>query len=105
MRVRSPLARLRPWLVPTACFAWASYFAFHAIVGETGLMALGGYRAERSALDAHEKLLATRKAVLDHRYALLDPRHVDPDLADELVRDQLGVVRKDEVVVPLKQGD
>jgi cell division protein FtsB len=32
---------------------------------------------------------------------LLDPRHVDPDLADELVRRNLDLVKPDEVVVPL----
>jgi len=39
--------------------------------------------------------------VLAHRAALLDPRRVDPDLADELVRRDLGVARPDELVVPL----
>ena len=34
--------------------------------------------------------------------ALLDPRKADPDLADEMVRKDLGLVRADEVVVPLE---
>jgi metal-responsive CopG/Arc/MetJ family transcriptional regulator len=53
--------------------------------------------------DLSEKLTAlnARKAVLAHRAALLDPRRVDPDLADELVRRDLGVARPDELVVPL----
>ena len=29
------------------------------------------------------------------------PRHADPDLADELMRKDLGLVRPDEVIVPL----
>jgi hypothetical protein len=40
-------------------------------------------------------------AVLKHRSQLLDPRRADPDMADELVRRDLGLVRPDEVVVPL----
>ena len=32
---------------------------------------------------------------------LLDPRRADPDLAEEMVRDKLGLVRPDEVIVPL----
>jgi cell division protein FtsB len=32
---------------------------------------------------------------------LLDPRKADPDMADELVRKDLGLVRPDEVIVPL----
>jgi hypothetical protein len=32
---------------------------------------------------------------------LLDPRGADPDFADELVRRHLGVIRPDELIVPL----
>jgi cell division protein FtsB len=32
---------------------------------------------------------------------LLDPRKADPDMAEELVRKDLGLVRPDEVIVPL----
>ena len=33
--------------------------------------------------------------------ALLDPKKADPDMADELVRRDLGLIRADEVIVPL----
>jgi len=32
---------------------------------------------------------------------LLDPEAADPDLASELVREQLGVMREDEIVITL----
>jgi len=38
---------------------------------------------------------------LKHRSDLLDPRKADPDMADELVRKKLGLVRPDEVIIPL----
>ena len=38
---------------------------------------------------------------LKHRSDLLDPRKADPDMADELVRKDLGLVRPDEVIIPL----
>ena len=41
------------------------------------------------------------RAQLKHRSQLLDPRKADPDMADELVRKDLGLVRPDEVIVPL----
>jgi cell division protein FtsB len=41
---------------------------------------------------------------LQRRLVLLDPRHVDPDLADELVRRNLDLVKPDEVIVPLPQA-
>ena len=40
-------------------------------------------------------------AALKHRSDLLDPRKADPDMADELVRKDLGLVRPDEVIIPL----
>ena len=42
-----------------------------------------------------------QRAQLRHRSDLLDPRKADPDMADELVRKDLGLVRPDEVIVPL----
>ena len=45
--------------------------------------------------------LEAQKLQLRHRSTLLDPRKADPDLADEMVRDKLGLVRPDEVIVPL----
>jgi cell division protein FtsB len=39
--------------------------------------------------------------VLKNRVDLLDPKHVDPDMADELTRKELGVVGPDEVILPL----
>ncbi len=105
MRPRSLLARSRPWLLPFACLTWSGYFAFHATTGETGLLALGGYQAEHARLEARAAALAKQRAQLEHRVALLNPAHPDPDFADELVRQQLNVVRKDEVVVALSRGD
>jgi cell division protein FtsB len=96
---------MRPLLLPLACLAWGGYFAFFAVNGETGLLAWGGYRAEHTRLTAERVAIGKQRAALEHRVNLLDPRHPDPDLADELVRDQLNVVRKDEVVVPLHPGD
>ena len=36
-----------------------------------------------------------------NRVSLLDPRHANPDMVDELVRRDLGVAHPDEIVVPL----
>ena len=32
---------------------------------------------------------------------LLDPANADPDLVEELVRSELGLIRPDEVIIPL----
>ncbi len=46
--------------------------------------------------------LEAERNQLRHKSALLDPRKADPDLAEEMVRKDLGMVRADEVVVPLE---
>ncbi len=79
-----------------------SFFAWHAIAGDSGLLALGGYRAEQARLKAEAERTTAEKAVLERRVVLLEPSHVDPDLADELVRENLGLVREDEFVISLK---
>lgn len=88
--------------VPAICMLVAAYFAGHALFGASGLMALGSIRSERSTLEAENTRLAAEKAAIERRIALLNPARVDPDYADELVRQQLGVIRPDEVVVPLE---
>ena len=43
------------------------------------------------------------RAELKNRVDLLDPKHADPDLVDELARKDLGVAHQDEVIVPLEK--
>ena len=97
----SPLALARKAALPAACLAVIGYFVFHAVAGNTGIVAWQRYRAERAAADSQAAQVAAQKAALARQVALLDPRHVDRDMADELVRRDLGVVRSDEVILPL----
>jgi cell division protein FtsB len=76
-------------------------FAGHAIAGPNGILAWGGYHRALEERKAELAQLEQQKAQLQHRSALLDPRKADPDMAEELVRKDLGLVRPDEVVVPL----
>jgi cell division protein FtsB len=76
-------------------------FAGHAIAGPNGILAWGGYHRALQQRQAELAQLDQQKAELKHRSDLLDPRKADPDMADELVRKDLGLVRPDEVIVPL----
>ncbi len=76
-------------------------FAGHAIAGPNGILAWGGYHRALKEREAELTQLEQEKAALKHRSDLLDPRKADPDIADELVRKDLGLVRPDEVIVPL----
>ena len=72
-----------------------------AVAGPTGLLA---WSENVSALDQREAQIADLTAKRDamrNRVMLLDPEAADPDLASELVREQLGVMREDEIVITL----
>ena len=77
-------------------------FAGYAVAGPNGLLAWGGYHRDVQERKAELASLQAERDQLRHRSALLDPRKADPDIADELVRRDLGLVRPDEVIVPLK---
>ena len=76
-------------------------FAGYAVAGPNGLLAWGGYHRALNERKAELAALQQEKAQLRHHSTLLDPRKADPDMADELVRKDLGLVRNDEVIVPL----
>lgn len=76
-----------------------------AFVGPNGFLS---WRENASQLEAHHAriaILQDERAVLENRVALLDPNNADPDLADELVRKNLGVAHQDEVIVELDTLD
>ncbi|MDP9163333.1 MAG: septum formation initiator family protein [Pseudomonadota bacterium] len=92
---------IRRAALPALALIIVGNFAGYAVAGPNGLLAWGGYH--RDLLERKQELvqLEQQRAGLKHRSALLDPRKADPDMADELVRRDLGLVRPDEVVVPL----
>jgi cell division protein FtsB len=69
-----------------------------ALAGPWGMLAWG---ESLSLLHKHEARIAgleKERADLKNRVALLDPRHVDPDIAGELIRSDLNVVHPDEYI-------
>ena len=70
--------------------------------GPNGLLAWGGYHRDLQERKIELAKLEAEKTQLRHRSTLLHPRKADPDLADEMVRDKLGLVRPVEVIVPLE---
>ena len=101
---RNPLVLIRRAAWPAAGMLVIAYFLGAAIVGENGVMAWGDYRRAKAERSVTLARLEAEKARLQHRSELLDPAHVDPDLADELVRRDLGVVRPDEVIIPMDEA-
>ena len=92
---------IRRMFWPAMALLVVGNFAGYAIAGPNGLLAWGGYHHNLKDRQAELAQLEQEKARLEHRSDLLDPRKADPDMADELVRRELGLVRPDEVIVPL----
>jgi len=88
-------------VLPASMLALVAYFLFHAVAGNTGLLAWREYRAENEQLKAQAAQVAKQRDALERQTELLDPRRVNPDFADELVRKNLGVVGRDEAIVDL----
>jgi cell division protein FtsB len=92
---------IRRAAMPALALIVVGTFAGHAIAGPNGILAWGGYHRALKERQVELARLETERAQLRHHSALLDPRKADPDMADELVRKNLGLVRPDEVIVPL----
>jgi cell division protein FtsB len=102
---RNPFALIRRAAWPAAGLLIICYFVGAAVIGENGVMAWGDYRRARTERSVTLARLEAEKASLQHRSELLDPGHTDPDLAEEMIRNQLGYVRPDEIIIPLDQPE
>ena len=93
---------IRRSAMPALALLIVGTFAGHAIAGPNGLLAWGGYHRALKERQVELAQLEQQRAQMRHRSKLLDPRKADPDMADELVRKDLGLVRPDEVIIPLE---
>lgn len=93
---------LRRAVMPAAALALMGFFGAYAVVGSNGALAYGDYHRQLARKEQHLVALEARREVLRNRVALLDPRHANPDLVDELVRKELNVAHPDEVIVPIR---
>jgi cell division protein FtsB len=74
-----------------------------ALAGPYGLLSWGENIALLEQRQERIATLAAEQAELQNLVARLDPDHVDPDLATELVRRNLNVAHPDEYVLELEK--
>ena len=82
-----------------AFFALALYFSFAAIRGENGIFARSAIASDIALLDAERAAVATEVESLRRRVAGLSDGSLDLELVDERIRDILGYVRRNEIVL------
>jgi len=100
--VRNPVSVIRRAAFPAIAFLIIANFLGYALVGANGVFSWGDYRRQKAERSVELAQLETERVRLVRRAHLLDPRNADPDLADELVRRELGLIRPDEVVIPIR---
>ena len=99
---RNTFETIKRAALPALAILIIANFLGYAIVGSNGVMSWGDYRRLKVEKQVELAQLNQERARLTHRTDLLDPRKADPDLADELIRRELGLVRPDEVIIPLQ---
>ncbi|HEY7808411.1 MAG TPA: septum formation initiator family protein [Croceibacterium sp.] len=72
-----------------------------ALAGPWGVLSWGENLSLLHKRQAQIVQLDKERADLKNRVALLDPQHVDPDMASELIRSDLNVVHSDEYIYEL----
>ncbi|HVZ15211.1 MAG TPA: septum formation initiator family protein [Bauldia sp.] len=87
--------------LPVLAIGVFAYFGYHTFSGSFGIWAM-----ERLDVDAadltiqHDQLVAEREA-LERKVATLKPSSLDADVVDLEARQQLNLMRPDEVVINL----
>jgi cell division protein FtsB len=96
------LKLLQSAIWPAMAFSVIAFFGFYALFGSNGLLAWGDYAQRYDSRVVELAKIEKERAELANRVALLDPRHANPDMVDELVRKDLGLAHPDEVIIPLR---
>jgi cell division protein FtsB len=98
---RNTFETIKRAALPALAILIIANFLGYAIMGANGILSWDDYRRQKAERLVQLADLNAEKVRLTHRAALLDPQRADPDMVDEMVRKELGVVGPDEVVIPL----
>ncbi|TFI60238.1 septum formation initiator family protein [Sphingomonas parva] len=100
---RNTFETIRRAALPALAILIIANFLGYAVIGANGILSWGDYRRLKQERQVELAQLQVERERLQHRSELLNPRSADPDLVDEMVRGQLGVIRPDEVIIPIEQ--
>jgi cell division protein FtsB len=99
---RNTFETIRRAALPALAILIIANFLGYAVIGSNGILSWGDYRRLKEERRIELSQLQIERDRLTQRAGLLDPKNVDPDLADEMIRRELGLVRPDEVIIPIK---
>ncbi|HET7333645.1 MAG TPA: septum formation initiator family protein [Rhizomicrobium sp.] len=87
---------------PAICGAAIVYFGYYTVWGTRGLLVLNDTNAHLAIRSEQLTALKSQRAHLERRIKLLEPGSVDPDLLEEVARQQLLDGVQGQIVVPRK---
>lgn len=83
----------------TVVFVLGTYFTFASVQGDYGLFRRVQIDAEATQLVVERDQLQLEVAMMRNKTHRLSDDYLDLDLLDEQVRDVLGMIRSDEIVI------
>ena len=86
-------------ILPVLCALATTYFGYHMVHGEFGLLAYWRLNKEIATLQKEYASVAMTRKALEHRTGLLRPGRIDPDMVDERSRETLGFVDPHDVII------
>jgi len=96
---RALIRALRQTIGPAIGAAIVGYFAYHAIQGDRGLIALSHLQNEIQQAEAVLAQVRGERTDLEQRASLLKRDHLDPDMLDERARAVLNYSHPDDVII------
>lgn len=90
--------------VPLMGAAMLTYFGYHAVQGDRGLIAWWNLRYEIEKTNYELAEVTAQKQALEHRVSLLRPGSLDRDMVEERVRLMLGSVSPADTIIPLPES-
>ena len=86
--------------VPLMGAAIMTYFGYHAVQGDRGLIAWWNLRYEIDKADAQLSIVTAEKQALERRVSLLRPQSLDTDMLAERAQLMVGTIQGDDLIVP-----
>ena len=82
-----------------------SFFGFHIVSGERGLLARPGLELKIAQAEEQLSLLTKQRRFLQQRITLLNSGSVDADILAETAKSELGLYGPNDVIVSINMSD
>jgi cell division protein FtsB len=87
------------FILPAITIAFVSYFGYHCVHGDLGLIATEEFERQRLARTAELAQLSAKRESLERQVQLMSDGSLEKDMLDEIARYQLNVSRRDEITI------